>query len=135
MIIKLKDTLAGFIIKRVLILFGILVLLDLIFLNQRGYVLAGLLLGTAFGILKLNSTLSMLKNVLPKGESSQAVRRSLRNYLIGNLGTAVVLIAAVITNLWFFAGTVVGLLLVTLTILINSITEVLHITHNNFGDN
>lgn len=134
LIIQLKDKLADFILKRVLIIFAILVLLDIFFLNQRWYVLAGLLLGTSFGIVKLNSTLSMLKTVLPRGESSQAVRSGLRNYMIGSLSTIVVLIASVITNLWFFAGTVAGLLLVTLVILINSITEALHITHNNFGD-
>lgn len=134
LIIQLKDKLAVFIITRVLIYFGILVLLDLIFLNQRWYVLAGLFLGTSFGIVKLNSTLSMLKTVLPRGESSQAVRGGLRNYILGSLSTLVILIASVITNLWFFAGTVTGLLLVTLVILINSITEALHVTHNNFGD-
>ncbi len=113
-------------------LFLLLALLNLLFIQPKWPVLFGLLAGGAFSLLRLSSLASFLSRLLAKGDKSATQRKGVLNYIIGQFAVVVLLTAAINLSVPLFAGTVAGVLLVPAVIFINSITEILKVTHNNF---
>lgn len=128
----LKSKVERFIAKRVLIVFIGLAVIDLLFINQRWLALAGLAIGTIFGLLKFTYTASGFAHLLMTPQARNAAGRSVLRYAFGQALTVVILAVSIVINLYFFAGVTVGVLLVTFAVIVNSITEYFGITHNNF---
>lgn len=132
----LKNKLASFIAKRVLICSILLSIIDLLWIEQRWYTLAGLLLGGAFSVLKFGSYTWIFKKIVSGAASPAQKTSSARSSMLAFLANQIILfpllLAAYFINHWLFAGMVAGILLVPFVIMVNCVTEVLKITSNNF---
>lgn len=128
----LRSKLEKFLVKRILIVFVILAMVDLVFLDHKWLILLGLILGGAFGILKFSSTSSVYARLFGIEEKRTIVRRSVLVYIINQLATIALLVVSATVNLYLFIGTIAGILLVPLVLFINALTEGFGITHNNF---
>jgi len=128
----LKNKLELFIAKRVLIFFVILAILDMVFINQRFTAFAGLALGTILGLLRLAFMGATFSRLLLPMQNPISVRKSIARNITSQAVTAVILFASIKISIWFFIGTSIGIVLVPTVVFINSITEGLGITHNNF---
>lgn len=132
----LKNKLAIFIAKRVLICFILLSIIDVILLEQRWHVLVGLLAGSIFGVMKFGSYewifRRIISSALSPAQKSHSARSGMLGFLLNQIVIFPVLLAAYFLSRWFFAGIVAGILLVPFVIIVNCITEVLGITSNNF---
>lgn len=96
----------------------------------------GLLLGSAVSVFKFGSYAWIFKRIESTAAGAEQKANLSRNSMFGFLANQVVILlllfAAYFLNPWFFAGIVAGVLLVPFVIMINSITEALKITSNNF---
>ncbi len=127
-----ENKLWKFIAKRSLVLFVLLSTLNIAFMKERWLVLAGLALGSSFGILKLSSLIRACENVLIKTDKPNKSSGVIVKFLINQIVTVVLLAVSLSISLWFFTGITAGVLLVPAAIFINNITEILGITKNNF---
>ena len=121
-----------FVLKRVLIFLPVLTIVDIVFIEQKGAVFAGLAIGSACGLLRFFYMAATLRRILCGGDTGRAAAAALTKSAISLLGAMAVLAAAIVTDLWLFAGATAGILLVPFVLTINSLTEGLGITHNNF---
>ncbi len=132
----LKNKLAIFIAKRVLVCSALLSVMVLVWIEQRWYTLAGLLVGSAFSVMKFGSYTWIFKKIVSGAASSAQKTNSARSGMLAFLVNQIVifplLLAAYFLNHWFFAGMVAGILLVPFVIMVNCVTEALKITSNNF---
>jgi hypothetical protein len=132
----LKTKLERFVAKRSLIFFIILAILDIVLMQNRWFVLVGLVLGGIFSVLKFSSYSYVFSRIviIASGNSPQnhSVRKSLIIFMINQLVLLPLLFIALKFNSWFSAGIVAGILFVPFALFINCITEPLGITHNNF---
>lgn len=121
-----------FVLKRVLILLVLLMIIDVAFFEDKGVIFAGLLLGAACGLTRFFFMSQTYRRLLGRGTPSQTTFIALFAFIVSLLGTIAVLVASIITNLWLFGGATAGILLVPIILTINSLTEGVGITHNNF---
>ena len=121
-----------FIAKRALVLFILLSVLNIVFMEERWLILAGLALGCSFSILKLGSLINTISGIMLKSEKSDKHTGVIVKFLINQAVTIVLLAASISVSLWLFAGMTAGILLVPAAVFVNNITEILGITHNNF---
>lgn len=132
----LKNKLANFVAKRVLICCLFLSIIVLIWLEHRWFTLLGLLLGSAFSITKFGSYTWIFKRIVSDAAGPAQKAHSARSGMLGFLVNQIVifplLLAAFFVDQWFFTGMVAGILLVPFVIMINCVTEALKITSNNF---
>lgn len=128
----LNSKLERFIAKRVLIFLLILSILDIVFIDQRWIALAGLLIGGVMSLLRLNTMVKAFSRLLGKATKQEAVTRNVLNYIVNMAAMIVLMVASIKYSLSLFAGVTVGVLLVPAVIFINSFTEALGLTHNNF---
>lgn len=132
----LKNKLVKFVVKRVLIFFIGLSIFALVCYEERWYALSGLLAGSIYSVLRLGSYAWVFGRLLFL--DSGAVHKT--GYASGNLTLFIfnqiallpLLYLALKLNGTFFTGAVAGILLVPAVLFVNSITEALGITHNNF---
>ena len=133
----LKNKLVSFIAIRVLICCILLSIIDVILLEYRWHALAGLILGSVFGVLRFGSNTWIFEKIIPSAENTAEKSRKARMGMLGFLTNQIlllpVLFAAYFLNQWFFAGIVAGILLVPFVIMLNCITEFLNITSNNLS--
>lgn len=97
--------------------------------------MGGLIAGTVFSLLSFGSTATLMENVFNQKNSSSESGKHTFNYVkyFGvKFSTILLLYASLKYNIWFFAGLTAGILHVPAVIMINSITEAMGITHNNF---
>jgi hypothetical protein len=132
----LKSKLEKFLAKRVLIVFGILAIFSVAYISQRWFALIGLVIGTAFCTIKLGSYVWIFSKILiPKNEIERvtpSIVKSIAGFIANQLILIILLLVSLKINLWVFIGIVVGVLTLPFVILINCLSEVLKITHNNF---
>ncbi|MCX7921029.1 MAG: hypothetical protein N3B21_03240 [Clostridia bacterium] len=121
-----------FVIKKVLIFFVILAILDVVLFKQKWVTLVGLFSGTVFGILKLYFMGLTYSSLLLPNNNPSTVRKSILRYVISQMAIILMLLISAKLSFWFFIGVTAGVLTVPLVVFINSITEGLGITHNNF---
>ncbi|MCX7709411.1 MAG: hypothetical protein N2484_06125 [Clostridia bacterium] len=124
-----------FLAKRVLIISIIVAILDIVFFYHRFIILAGLATGTVFSLLRLNSYMTTFSRLLSQASQAgekKAVSKSITRFLINSALVILVLGASLNFSQDFFIGTLEGIFMVPLAIMINGITEALGITHNNF---
>ena len=127
-----KSKLEVFILKRVLVSYIILAVLDIIFLRQRWIAAAGLTAGGIIGLARFGSAASLFRKVLSTNSTDAAVGTVILKYITGQAPLIIVLAVSLIFDLWFFMGAAAGILLVPLSIAINGITEALGLTRNGF---
>lgn len=132
----LRNKMACFIAKRVLIWCSILSIIDIIWLKNRWYILVGLLIGGIISIVKFGSYIWVFKRVFAPGIARNGGKAGASGSIVAFALNQIILFPllylAYILNHWFFAGVVSGILLVPFVIMINCITEVCGITKNNF---
>lgn len=128
----LENKLVVFILKRILTLYILLSIIDIIFMASRWLILTGLTIGAVFGALHLNSTAVLLERILPAGAPHAAARTSLVRYVVTMVAALAILVASIELNPWIFAGEAAGILLLPFAIMVNGLTEGLGITHNKW---
>ena len=135
MIILFRNKISIFFAKRVIVLFILLAIITLIFIQERWFALAGLSIGTFFGIVRFDSNARSLLKPIPNISKRTIKKRIYIGLLIMIIGRLLILPLLFITfkidEILFF-GTTIGLLLVNFTLVINSFTETLGITNNHF---
>lgn len=125
-----------FIAKRVLICYILLSIIDVVLMTQRWFILVGMFLGVVISLIRFGSygfvfTGIVLANSVA-ARKGFSVFSSLAIYVINQLVLIPVLYIAFKFNQYFFAGVFIGIMLLPFTIFINSLTEALGITHNDF---
>lgn len=129
----LKNKMTCFMAKRVLLCFGILSIIDIIWFENRWFILAGLSAGGILSIVKFGSYVWIFGRILsPSAAGRINAGGSIAVFAMNQLILLPLLYLAYVLNHWFFAGVVAGILLVPLVIMINCITEATGITKNNF---
>lgn len=126
-----ENALIKFLIKRVTIFFMALQIINLIFLAHKWLVAIGLICGTVFGVLKFIYTSKFLSQIIVAKESFISIRVFIK-FVLAQLTTMVLIALAIKFSMWFFAGTLAGILLIPAVITVNGITEALQISHNEF---
>lgn len=132
----IKSKLERFITKRVLICMILLSIIDIILLENRWFVLVGLIVGTILSITKFASNAWVFGGIFGT-EQNNAQKKlapvaSVGMFAVNQLILLPLLFLAYFTNQGIFAGFVAGILLVPFVIMINSITEAFGITKNHF---
>ena len=131
----LKNKLANFIAKRVLVCGALLSVIDLIWIEQRWYALAGLIAGSIFCIVKFGSYSWIFGKIIAAATGNQKgnpVKTSTIGFLVNQAIVFPILLAAYYIHIWFFTGFIAGVLLLPLIIIVNCVTEVVGLTRNNF---
>ena len=132
----LKIKLTRFIAVRVLILCIMLSVVTIIWVESRWFTLAGLIFGSAFGVIKFGSFAWFFSRISTgirnPALKSSLTKKGLTGFLINQIIIFPLLLAAYLLDRWFFIGLVTGILLVPFVLMINCVTEVLNITCNNF---
>jgi hypothetical protein len=119
-------------LKRTIILFVILAIIDLIFIKKAWIVFVGLLTGYALSCIRFSFMESFYIRILATGNKNIALKKSVKNFILGQLVTIAFLVLTMIINMGLFTGAVAGILIVPTIIFINAATEGFGITHNNF---
>lgn len=120
-----------FLIKRsVIIIFG-LIILSLIVFKFNKEIINGLICGYLVSLLRLKVLAGTIKEIVSI-RIKKTLKRSRFKYLLVQLLTVVILVVAIKVSILFFLSFFVGLISIQITILINSVTELIGITKNNF---
>ena len=132
----LKTKLEWFVLKRVLIVFGLLAILDIALFSEKWFVLCGLCIGGIVGIVRFGFYVMAFSKFLSyakeSGQPRHAVLHAVAVFLANQILLLPLLYVTLKISIWTFAGFVTGVLLVHFVLFINSITEGIGITHNNF---
>lgn len=121
-----------FIKTRIIIVYIVLLIISLILFDNRWNIVIGLTCGVVFGILKYIGASRFISNILVQREEKLFLARILVKFLSLQVVNVLFMAVSISINLWVFLGVVAGILLIPLIILVNSLTEVLGISHNNF---
>lgn len=118
--------------KRAAVLFLLLAAADIAFLGDNKWqVLVGLFVGAVIGMGRFGSHEWVLKKVFQLN-GDKAVTGSVLVFTVSQTVLFLLIVIMYLLNLWTLYGFVAGILIVPLIIMINSITEALGITKNNF---
>lgn len=127
-----------FVLKRLLICFILLSIIDMAVIENRWPALIGLAAGTVLSAVKFCSNAAAyasLFGVKKQGVSAGLGQRTARViFLINQIILLPFLLIAYYIGQWFFWGFVAGILTIPLLIMLNSITEAFGITRNHFGE-
>jgi len=128
----LKDKVLRHFIKiRVAVVYTFLIVVSLIFFNDRWYLVMGLTCGSIFGVMKYIAAARFISNILLQNEKTHYLR-VFTKYLSLQAVTILLMAVSIRINMWSFYGITAGLLLLPAIITVNSLTEALGISHNNF---
>lgn len=127
-----------FILKRLLICFILLSIIDMVVFENRWPVLAGLATGTVVSALKFCGNAKSLSGIFNNAAQGSRGRRGQHSstviFLLNQIILLPLLFLAYYMGQWVFWGFVAGILTVPLLIMLNSITEAFGITRNHFGE-
>lgn len=121
-----------FIAIRLIIYLLVTAFLCIIFLKGEKNIVIGLILGTFLSAIKFFATANVYRKLLNQRTEKLDTILAVIKVFAGILGTATVLIVSILSSVTMFAGTAAGVLGVPLIITLNSLTEGLGVTHNNF---
>lgn len=113
-----------------IILYLIAVILLLIFFRGRPIIIAGISLGVVLSIVRFSTNATSFIRLL--SGTGETLGRGIKWFVINSIVAFVVLAVSIKINLFFFGGVITGIFFVPIVIIINSITEAIGITHNNF---
>jgi hypothetical protein len=128
----LRSKLERYVTKRVLILIVLLSCADIVFIEHRWIVLAGLVLGGIFSLLRFGTTASAFTVLIGRGTQSSAMKRSLVKYLLNQAATIALLVASILYDVWLFGGILAGILLVPAVLSVTGIMKGLGLAHIDF---
>jgi hypothetical protein len=134
----LKNKMACFAAKRVLLCCVILSIISIVCFESKWHIVGGLLTGGLLSIIKFASYIWIFKRILSPGiavtggRGRASASGGVLVFALNQIILLPLLYLSYILSRWFFAGIVAGILLVPFVIMINSITEALGITKNNF---
>lgn len=120
-----------FLVKRSVVIILLIVILTLIVFGSNYSIVLGLLVGYLVSLIRLRALSYTVENVV-KYAKKQVNSKSPFKYILVQLITITVLVLAIKKSAVFFLATFCGVLVIPLTILINSISELTGITKNNF---
>jgi len=127
-----------FILKRLLICFILLSIIDMVFIENRWLTLIGLFTGTAMSALKFCSNAAVYASffgITAEGSRYRLGQRPARViFFLNQIILLPFLLLAYYISQWVFWGFVAGILTIPLLIMLNSITEAFGITRNYFGE-
>lgn len=110
----------------------LLITADVVFLGENMWLsLAGLLSGTFIGIGRFRCSKWILRRVL-RANTEQSLLHGNVAFTLSQFVLLPVIALAYFLNIWVLYGLIAGLLIIPTGIMINSITEALGITKNNF---
>lgn len=115
--------------KKSLALFTLAILISLLLFKFNTQLLIGVTIGYAVSLLRLRSLSEMIKNMLSNTRISVLI---VVKYFGIQLLTAILLFACAGKSLQLFFAVFIGISIITLTIMVNALTETLGITSNNF---
>ncbi len=131
-----ERSLFNFVIKRVIFYYLLLTIADIVLMTQKWPILAGLTAGGIIGTVRFGTTASMFGRIpFISGKKDRKSFSSVGKQMVFVINQVILLPLLYFSykaGMAFFGGIAAGILLVPLVLLINSITEVLKITHNNF---
>lgn len=132
----LKNKLAKFVAKRVLICCIILSIIVVVVFEKRWYLLVGLLFGSLVSLAKLGSYAWVFGRIISANAGvtlkKTGASKSILVFAINQILLLPILYIAYKFSIWSFAGFITGILLVPFVIMINSVTEAIGVTKNNF---
>jgi hypothetical protein len=125
-----------FIAKRVIIYYLLLAAADIVFIRQKWLLLIGLTAGAIFSLLRFGTNAAVYGGIPFAGAKIKVNNLSAGTviviYAINQIILLPLLFISYKAGMAFFEGVVAGILLVPLVLFINSITEAIRVTHNNF---
>lgn len=127
-----KGKLKIFILKRVLILYILLSILDLLLVKERWYGLGGLTVGALYSVIRFGLLEYTFASMLLKNRKTASIGSIVAISVFSIAALVTLLTLSIKLSIWFFTGAAVGILLVPAVIVINGITEALGISKNNF---
>jgi len=101
-------------------------------MQNKLIIVSGILLGTVFSLLRFSYMGNTFYSLLMLKNPSMNVNKSILRYIILQLFTIVFLVILAKYNILYLVSSVVGILSVSLVVVVNSVTEGLGITKNNF---
>lgn len=125
--------LKAYVLKKVLMLFIVLSVPGIIILEHRWLMLAGMVFGGAFGIIKFGATSRSFSMMLASVSSNKAPGLTVLKYLVYLFATIALLAAALLLDTCFFAGTAAGVLLVPVAIMIDGIIKAFGVLRSGFA--
>lgn len=122
-----------FFVKRVCILYVVLIIVCFLSKHQRIPMIVALTLGVFFSLLRFGLLEAVLKHVGSSGNKNLAIITNLVIYLISLVVLAVMFVSAIRIGVYTFIAALVGSLSIIVIIMINAITEALGISKNQYG--
>lgn len=107
--------------KGTAILFFIASVIIITILNQKLYMLLGMMIGTLYGNLRLNTLAADISTILRQPYYNTAKSYMAFKFITALASTAALLTASIILNVWLFAGIVSGILFMPIVIMINGV--------------
>lgn len=122
-----------FFVKRVSILYAVLIVVCFLNKSQRISMMVALTLGVIFSLLRFGLLEAILKYLSVSGKKSLAILVNLMLYLLSLVIIGVMVVVSMRFGIYTFLATLIGSLSTVIVIMINAITEALGITRNQFG--
>ena len=123
-----------FFVKRVCILYFVLIVVCFLIKYQRIPMMVALTLGVFFSLLRFGILEAALKSLGGTGKKYLAIVTNLMIYLFSLLVIGITIVFAAHFGVYTFIAALVGSLSIVIVIMINAITEALGITKNGFGE-
>lgn len=115
--------------KKSLVLFALAILISQLLFKFNIQLLIGVSIGYAVSLIRLRSLSEMIGNMLSNTKISLQI---IVKYFGVQLLTVVLLFACADKSLQIFFAASIGISIITLTIMVNALTEAIGVTNNNF---
>lgn len=122
-----------FFVKRICILYIVFLIVFFLSKNQRIPMILVLTFGVLFSILRFWLLESVLKQVVGRGKKSLAIIANMMVYLFSLVVVGGIVVIAIRIGIYTVIAALVGTLSIPIIIMINTITEALGITKNQYG--
>jgi fatty-acid desaturase len=137
MVVLLKNKLVVFTLKRALFLYPVALIICIIFATNKLSAFIGLTVGAVLSVLRLYLSTEVMGRLNASTEREGSYRKHstvklVILQLINQFLILPLLFFAYLISKNFFAGFIAGVFIVPLVFMINSITEALGLTNNNF---
>lgn len=132
-IILFMSNILKFFVKRVSVLYAVLIVVCFLIKSQRIHMMIFLTLGVIFSLLRFGILEAVLRYLGASGKKSLAILVNLMIYLFSLVIVGVMVVVSMRFGIYTFLATLIGSLSTVIIIMINAITEALGITRNQFG--
>ncbi|PYG89534.1 hypothetical protein LY28_00753 [Ruminiclostridium sufflavum DSM 19573] len=123
-----------FFIKRVCILYFVLICVCFLTKGQKIPMIVALSLGTFFSLLRFGLLETMINYMCRSGNKTLTIVASLMIYVFGLLVIGITTVFALNFGVYTFIAALAGSLSIVIVTVINAVTEALGITKNRFGE-